>query len=148
MEQEHSKKDRSSSDKKQEDILLIYCVAGLLTRVAYSDLIITDDEQQAMVTHLTKWSKIDHSIATQVMQIASQQMILLSGIENHKYCSPLITLLVESERYALLETLFHIANSDGETSPTEQEEIRSITIGLGLPHRYFTAARAKVMNLA
>lgn len=141
-----SKIESRFPNQKQEDVLLIYCVAGLLTRVAYNDLVITQEESLAMEKSLSSWSKINITTAKEIILIASKEMKRLAGIENHKYCSPLIGILSDNERYALLETLFLIALSDGQVSAGEQEEIRGITKGLGLPHRYFTAARAKILH--
>jgi uncharacterized tellurite resistance protein B-like protein len=127
-----------------EQILLIYSVAGLLARIAYNDLEITKSEQLMMERELGSWTKLDEMTTKEIVSIVTQEMKLLAGSENHKYCSPLIDLLSELERYKLLETLFKIAQSDGDVSPAEEQEIRGITQALGLPHRYFTAARAQI----
>jgi len=101
-------------------------------------------ELRTMQRELSKWTRLDPTTTKEIIAVATQEMKLLAGSENHKYCSPLIDLLSEAERYKLLETLFKIAQSDGEVSPAEEQEIRGIAQALGLPHRYFTAARAQI----
>jgi uncharacterized tellurite resistance protein B-like protein len=133
-------------NKSEQDTLLIYCIAGLLSRIAYNDLKITQEEVAQMETSLIEWGEISSIQAQSIVKLANEQMKLMAGIDNHKYCSPLIDLLDEQQRYSLLETLFKIAQSDGEVSASEDQEIRLIAKALGLPHRYFTAARAKINN--
>ncbi|MFT6604717.1 MAG: putative tellurite resistance protein B-like protein, partial [Bacteriovoracaceae bacterium] len=85
--------------------------------------------------------EIDAIVAVSIDEIKD-----LSGLENHKYCPPLVEILEKDQRYGLLESLFQIAASDGNVEDNESEEIRLITTGLNLEHKHYISARATVLE--
>ncbi len=125
-----------------EETLKIYCFSGLLARIAYNDLIITNQEKQQMQQLLQTWYNLTPDTAQKIVQLTIDHLKTLAGLDNHRYCSPLIELLSEEQRYNMIVALFQVARSDGQLSSSEQEEIRGIATALGLPHRHFVAARS------
>jgi uncharacterized tellurite resistance protein B-like protein len=128
----------------EQEILTATCVAGLLVRVAYADLKISESEQQKITESLAKWTGLDKNLATAIAEIAKVEMEDLSGVENHLYCDPLNNYLSQTERSELLKCLFLVAASDGDVEAIETEEIRQITRGLNLEHQHFVAAKMTV----
>lgn len=131
----------------QEELLKVACISGLLARIAYADLEITESEQLVMKKSLLAWGNIPKEEIDAVVTMIVTQTQELAGLENHKYCSPLIELLDETTRFKLLKSLFMIAIGDGHISNLESEEIRSISTALGLSHKYYIAAKVAVKDL-
>ncbi|MBT3234524.1 MAG: TerB family tellurite resistance protein [Bdellovibrionales bacterium] len=129
-----------------DELIKIACIAGLSARVVGSDMVIEDGEIQSMKEALKKWGELPAQKADAAVQLAMEDSKELAGIENHKYCSPLIDLMTADERYHLLESLFAIAAGDGSVVNAESEEIRLISKGLMLGHNHFVSARATVLQ--
>ena len=142
----HQKIDAQIPDAPDEEKLLIACVSGLLARVAYCDFQLHDNEKEIIKEALSKWSGLDSKDIDAVTEISIEEVKDLSGLENHKYCHPLINILDQNARYHLLESLFAVAAADGEVEHKESEEIRTISDGLRLEHRFFVSARATVLD--
>lgn len=142
----HEKISSQLQTGEEEEITKIACIAGLFARVAYADMKIQTAEIEAMQQALSKWSHLSEEEVQIISHLAIEEMIELSGLENHKYTAPLNDLMDENERYEILESLFSIAASDGNAEHIEAEEIRLITQGLKLTPRHFTSARATVME--
>jgi uncharacterized tellurite resistance protein B-like protein len=152
---ESSGQDSSSLQKKlsslltettESELIKIACISGLFARVVSSDMVVDDGEMEVMRHSLKKWGKLPSNEADAAAKIAVEDNKELAGIENHKYCSPLLDLMSADERYHLLESLFAIAAGDGSVIGAESEEIRAISKGLMLSHNHFVAARATVLK--
>ena len=128
----------------QEELLKLACISGLLARIAYADLEIVSGEEESIKKSLRVWGNISDNEIQAVVTLVVTETKNLAGLENHKYCSPLIEILSETERFELLKSLFRIAAGDGNISNLESEEIRSISTGLGLTHRFYIAAKVAV----
>lgn len=142
----HSRLQELLPDHSERDMIVVACLAGLLARVAYIDFEIHKDEENQMIQALTKWTDLSEKLAKTVVQVAIESIKELAGLENHLYAHPLNEILDNSQKYAILETLFTIAASDGEVSSKESEEIRIICKGLRLEHKHFISARATVVE--
>ncbi len=127
----------------EEEIVKIACLAGLLARVAYCDFHIAPSEKKQMKLALSKIGHIEEELIESITELAISEIIDLAGLENHKYCYPLNSLMNNEQKYDLLLALFAIAASDGEVGHEETEEIRLITASLQLEHKYFISARAQ-----
>jgi uncharacterized tellurite resistance protein B-like protein len=129
---------------EDETLITVACVAGLMARVAFSDLEIDPKEVEQMNQSLGDFAILNADQTKAAVQIALQEVRALCGIENHMYTDPLSTMLTNEQRYALLKSLFKIAASDGKAEQVESEEIRLICKGLLLENKHFIAARATV----
>ena len=129
---------------EEEKLITVACVAGLMARVAFSDLIIDPKEIEQMNQSLGDFAILDEDQTKATIQIALEDVKALCGIENHMYTEPLSTMLSKDQRYSLLKALFQIAASDGKAEDIESEEIRLICKGLLLEQKHFIAARATV----
>lgn len=131
----------------EEEFLIKYtCIAGLLARVAYVDMVIHDGELEKIKTSLYEWTSLSNEEVNAVVTLALEEIKDLSGLENYKYCRPLNDILNTDQKHELIKTLFAISASDGEVSNQEAEEIRLINSSLRLDQQYFIAAKATVLD--
>ncbi|MBT7608144.1 MAG: hypothetical protein HN576_00205 [Bacteriovoracaceae bacterium] len=131
---------------EEETLITVTCVAGLMARVAFSDLVIDPKEVEQMNQSLGDFAILDALQTKAAIQIALEDVKALCGIENHMYTDPLSTMLTSEQRYSLLKALFKLAASDGKAEQVESEEIRLICKGLLLENKHFIAARATVAD--
>jgi uncharacterized tellurite resistance protein B-like protein len=129
---------------EEETLIIVACVAGLMARVAFSDLVVDPKEVEQMNLSLGDFAILDTDQTKAAIQIALEDVKHLCGIENYMYTDPLSTMLTNDQRYSLLKALFKIAASDGNAEEVESEEIRLICKGLLLETKHFIAARATV----
>ena len=115
--------------QQMRHILSFGCVAGLMARVAFSDMVIEKQEVEQMKKSLGQFAILDEEQTSATVQIALEDVKSLCGIENYMYTDPLSTMLTSSQRFNLLKALFKIAASDGVAEDVESEEIRLITKG-------------------
>ena len=81
-----------------------------------------------------------------IVEIAIGHIQDLAGLENHLYVHRLKEILDRDQRYAIVESLFALAASDGVVENIESEEIRIIVKGFDLSDQHFRVARAKVSD--
>ena len=142
----HEKLHAKFPDDNEEFLLEAASVAGLLASIAYIDFHIHEEEREFMNRSLIHWMEYPPEKAQIIAEVAISDIVELSGVENYTYTEALSELLDKEGRYALLETLFELAASDGGVTEKEGEEIRIICKGLKLEHRHFIAARASVLD--
>ncbi len=142
----HHKISTIMPQASEKELTLVACIAGLLARVAYTNLNISNEETQGMRKLLKQWTSINDRDIDAIVKLTIQEMKSLSGIENHKYCYPLNDILDNDEKMEVLISLFAIAASDNDVEQKESEEIRSISKGLLLEHQHFISARSTVIE--
>ncbi len=142
----HQKIENLLPNHNEEYQLKLACLSGLLARVAYADMDIAESEREKIAETLKKWTELsDHEIDV-VSNLACDEVIDLSGLENTRYCHPLSEIMTHTERFSLLKALFAIAAADGSVEHVESEEIRHIAKGLLLEHKHYISARATVLD--
>lgn len=124
----------------------IAAIAGLFACVAQTDFHVSQAEKDDIANALIQWCKLSQNLANSVANLAIEEVAALASLEVHQYTNTLDKILNDEERVGLLESLFHLAASDGEVDSEESEFIRHITHGLRLDHHEFIAARATVLN--
>ena len=122
------------------------CMAGVLARVAYADMDISESEQKKMIQTLQEWTALPCPEIKAIVELASTEMVDLVSLENTNYSHPLGEIMSSSEKFEFLKALFALAASDGEVEHVESEEIRLIAQALLLEHKHYIAARATVLN--
>jgi uncharacterized tellurite resistance protein B-like protein len=135
---------KSFPDLSDQETVKYTCISGLLCRVAFVDLDISTDENEAIKQILEKELELTPTLANQVTELSIKQTKILSGVENHRYTGPLCDYFSKEKRYCLLKSLFLVAASDGNVDNLECEEIRVISKGLKLEQKHYSAARASV----
>lgn len=142
----HKKIEELLPNSTEDEHILVACASGLFARVIYIDFEVHKNEVSKMKSSLEHWTKLDPEEINAIVKISIDEIKDLAGLENHKYCPPLVKILEKDQRYGLLESLFEIAASDGTVDDKESEEIRLIATGLNLEHKHFISARATVLE--
>lgn len=127
-------------------LVKIASLSGLLSVVAFNDLVIEESELNAMESALKEWSHLSDEEIKAIVSIASTHAKDLIDLENHIYTNELNKIMNVNEKYYVLESLFEIAASDGEVSNSESEQIRAISKAMKLSRNHFLSARAKVID--
>lgn len=130
----------------ESEINLLASISGLLARVAFVDMVFTDEEKVGMQQALKSLFPDHEQHLPAIVELAINNAKELSGIEDHLYSEELNKRFSEDERYRLLEILFQVAASDGVADNYESEEIRIICKSLLLTPQHYIAARATVRN--
>ena len=130
----------ATEDKQME----IACFCGLFARVVFVDLKADISEVSSMEQVLKSLTNLSPGEIKTIVTVSLDHSKELAGLENQVYTLHLRKTLDNEQKYHLLECLFAIAASDGEASNQESEEIRAISIGLGLDQQHYIAARATV----
>lgn len=142
----HEKIARYLPHSDENEQVLIACISGLMSRVAFVDFELHSKEEELIEQSLRTWTNLNDHEITAVKNIAIEEIKELSGLENHRYCHPLNDLLNNDQKYELLKALFAIAAGDGTVEQKESEEIRTIAKGLLLEPKHFLSARATVVE--
>ena len=132
-------------EASENQLIETACIAGLLARVAYTDMSIDKAERDSIKEALISWTNLPEKIVEAIIALSVEEIKDLAGMENHKYCQGLNQVMDSDQKYHLLESLFAIAASDGSADGKEVEEIRVITSGLLLEHKHFLSARTTVL---
>jgi len=130
----------------EEDLIKVTCIAGLMARVAYVDFDLDIGEKDYMHKAITEFGKFSIDESKAIVEIATDHIKELAGLENHLYVHQLKGVLDKTARYRVIEALFALAASDGLVENIESEEIRIIVKGFDLSGQHFLAARAKVAD--
>lgn len=133
-------------DADENKLVRLTCIAGLMARVAYSDLNIDDNEIALIKKSIEEISEFDQKNSHALAELALKEIKVLAGQENHRYCYELNEHIDNDEKYQVLKLLFAIAAADGEVESVESEEIRHITKALLLEHKHYISAQATVRD--
>lgn len=131
-------------EAQEDDLIKWTCISGLLARVAYSDLNVDENETAFIKKAINEISDFDQASSNALAELAINEVKLLAGQENHRYCYELNDHLDNDEKYKILKLLFAVAAADGEVESVESEEIRHITKALLLEHKHYISAQATV----
>ncbi|MCY4643087.1 MAG: TerB family tellurite resistance protein [Bacteriovoracales bacterium] len=132
------------SELEEKDHILIACLSGLLARLAFVDLDITEEESHSMVKAVTKMTSYSETVAKKIVLIAQEEINELVDHENHLYTRPLNKILSKEQKENTLKLLFQVAAADGKVENLESEEIRRIAKELRLSHEQFVQAKLTV----
>lgn len=130
----------------EEELIKLTCIAGLFARVAYVDFHLDEGEREHMREVLKQWTEFSDDDVNSIVDIAIDHIKELAGLENHLYVHRLKEVLDRDARFAIVESLFALAASDGVVENIESEEIRIIVKGFDLSDKHFIVARAKVSD--
>lgn len=130
-------------DLSEEKLIKLASISGLLSVVAFADLVIEQSEVKAIEETLKQWSTINDQDCAAISKIAQEHAKELIDLENHLYAKSLNETMTRDEKYYLVESLFFVAASDDAVSNAESEQIRAISKYLMLDSKLFLAARAK-----
>ena len=127
---------------EDEEIRYIAAFSGLLGRVAYADLDISDEEISKINKILTKRTSLSKEGVDAVTSVLKHEILALSGLENYLYTREINALASKKQKEEVMLSLFLVAAADRNISAEENEEIRMIAKALGFSHSDFVESRA------
>jgi uncharacterized tellurite resistance protein B-like protein len=128
----------------EPDLRKLCLVAGLMARVAHIDQQVEEDKIDIMAHALqAKWD-ISQEAASLVVEIALSEAS--NGLDHYHLTQELFQSTKETERVRFLDVLFTLANTDGQISHKEHEEIRRIASSLSLSHQQFIGAKLRILQ--
>lgn len=116
--------------------------AYVLSRVAYADLEITDDETVMMEHLVQEYGGLNSAQAVLVVKIAKGQAELFGGTENYLVTREFKSLATREQREQMLHCLFAVAAADDSITGVEEEQVRRIAKELGFSDREFVNVRS------
>ena len=119
----------------------IAAFAYVLSRVAYADRNISDEETEVMEHLLEELGGLEKAQAVLVAAIAKEQVRLFAGTENFLVTREFREVSTREEREQLLHCLFAVAAADDTISASEEAQVRQIASELGFSDEEFIAVR-------
>ncbi len=117
--------------------------AYVLSRIARSDLNISETESRAMERLVAEHGDLPEAQAVLVVQIAKTQQKLFGGTEDFLVTREFNQIATRDQKLDLLDCLFAVAAADGVISVEEDEAIRQVASELMLEHPDFIAVRMR-----
>jgi tellurite resistance protein len=127
-----------------EDLRRLSLVGGLMAKIAQLDRQVTEAEFESMINIIQNNWNLGLEEATFVTEVAVSSIDVT--YDTFRMMREIATGASIKERQRVLLTLFAVANSDGDMSFDEIEEIRVIARGLDLSHKDFIDAKLKVLG--
>lgn len=109
-----------------------------------TDFNVCQREKTEMERILKEVTNLNEEEAKHITDYSLKMMKELSGLDTRSYCTPLVEIFSQTERYKVLKALFAIAAADGEVDNVESNEISYIANALVLEKKYFLSAQADV----
>lgn len=107
----------------------ISAFSNALARVAYADEVIDDEERKVMRNVLREASGLSEPEVDLVVELAMAQIRMSADAAEPQDPRP----FNEMQRDQFLNSLYAVANADGQLSQPEREEIDAIALELGFP---------------
>jgi len=117
--------------------------SSILSRVAHSDLNMSEVERMAIEEVVMKIGHLDQATAVLVTEIAKYQNELLGGVENYLITRAFKGLATEAQKFELMESLFAVAAAEAGISAEENQEVLKIAEEIGLTRQDFLAVRSR-----
>jgi uncharacterized tellurite resistance protein B-like protein len=117
--------------------------AGLLVRVAYADLEISDAERAALPQLIAEHTKLSPPEAETVAEIVTRQATGLVGIEYALLTRAFNEVATQQEKEELIACMYAVATADHSVSVEEDDEIRAVARAILLTHDQFIAIRQR-----
>lgn len=134
--------DDFSLDLSEPELRRLSLAGGLMARVAYVDREVSGEEFDAMLQALQRGWDIPAESASLVAQVAVDE--ISQDLDLYRLARQFFEATTEDQRVQFLDVLFAVAESDGQVSYPETEEIRTISKLLKLTHRQFINAKLKI----
>ncbi|MDJ0761739.1 MAG: TerB family tellurite resistance protein [Myxococcota bacterium] len=117
--------------------------AGLLGKIAYADLAVSDAEKARIRAILLANLDLIPEKADLILRLLDQQHAQLFSIEDYFYQRLLNDVCDRAQKKTLIHALFQVAAADASVSAEEDAAIWTAAKGLKLSHREFIDVRAQ-----
>ena len=127
----------------EEDIKLITGFAGLLGKVAYADMEISDVEINRIRSVLSNTLHLSHKQVDSIIELLAKNRVQLFSVEDYLYTRLINAVCDKEQKMDLLKALFTVAAADESVSAEEEAAIRIVSKGLFLSHGDFISIRVQ-----
>ncbi len=127
----------------ENDIKLITGFAGLLGKVAYADMEISDVEIDRIRSVLKKKLDLKPHQVEPIIKLLGEHKARLFSVEDYIYIRLLDAVFDHDEKIDLLRALFTVAAADESVSAEEDAALWTVAKGLKLSHRDFVKIRVE-----
>ena len=121
----------------------IAAFAFILSRVAYADSHISEEESREMERIVMTWGGLPEEQAVLVVQIARHQNILFGGTDNFLVSREFKQTATTEQKEELLHCLFAVSAADDSISAHEENVVAQVARELGIAHQDQVAIRAR-----
>lgn len=128
--------------ESSEDFRFVTAFAGLLGRIAYADMDISEEEISRIRKILKKTTSIKEEEIEVIVHLVKEETEALSGLENHLYSRELNSTADQKKKEEVMLSLFLVAAADKNISPEENKELGLISKSLGFTDSDFYEFRA------
>jgi len=139
----HGRLEGCLADLPESEVKLIAGFAGLLWRVAYSDLKFEASERDKIREILQRRTTLDADRVDRIMTLVDQDADRYFGSENVYYTRLVNAVAAEPLKLEILDTLFAVAAANGSICTREEAELRIIATGLFLSHDDYIRIRLR-----
>ncbi len=126
----------------QNEARYVATFAYVLSRVAYADQEISEDETFMMEHLVEELGGLTEAQAVLAVEIAKNQARLFAGTENFLVTRQFRELSSREQREQMLHCLFAVAAADDSISSAEETQVRQIASELGFSDREFVTVRS------
>jgi uncharacterized tellurite resistance protein B-like protein len=130
-------------DCSENDVKLITGFAGLLGKVAYADMEISEVEIERMRSVLGGLKHLSSQQVNLIIELLGRHSVNLFSIEDYIYIRLINDVLDKPGKLGLLKALFKVAAADESVSAEEDAALWTVAKGLMLSHREFISVRAE-----
>lgn len=130
-------------DLPPEEIKLVTGYAGLLGKVAYADMEISEEEIRRMESILKKTLVLTRVRVKPIVDLLSKHRVELFSIEDFIYIRLVNSICAKEQKIELLEAMFSVAAADASISAEEEAVIRVVAKGLLLSHADFVSVKKR-----
>lgn len=131
-------------DMSDENIRQLCFAGGLLSRVAFVDGILEEDELNAIKVILMKLWHVSEEQADIITRISCHRTV--KGLDYYRLTRGFVECTTYAQRKVFITCLFQIANASEKTSHYETEEIKHIADSLKLSHNDFIQAKCTISD--
>ncbi len=133
--------ERLLHGKPQATIKMVAGYAGVMGKVAYADMDISEQELERIRGLLLERLSLSRVDADCVVSLLGDNCAQLYSLEDYLYTRMLNDVLSRQQKLELLTALFAVAAANRSISNLEDNAVRVISKGLLLSHKDFIDAR-------
>ncbi|MCP4200112.1 MAG: TerB family tellurite resistance protein [Proteobacteria bacterium] len=133
-------------DFAENDIKYVTGFAGLLGKVAYADMEMSDDEVAKMQSILSSTLRLRDSQVGLIVKMLQNHSVQLCSLEDYRYVRMINKVCDKEQKMELIEAMFAVASADESVSSEEDSAIYVVSKGIGLSHKDFVTVRAQFKN--
>lgn len=139
----HSLVEKVLGGEPEERIKLVTGYAGLLGKVSYADMEMSEAELERIGALLVEKLALSSFDAASILKMLTEDTATLYSVEDHLYTRMLNDVLDKEQKLELLGALFAVAAANMAISNLEDNTVRVISKGLLLSHKEFIEARLR-----